>query len=31
MYRRLTMNPNYYNLTEITGLAVNNYLSEIIE
>jgi pre-mRNA-splicing helicase BRR2 len=27
MYRRLLNNPNYYNLSEISGQGVNNYLS----
>lgn len=31
MYRRLTQNPNYYNLSEVSGTAINNYLSELIE
>lgn len=31
MYRRLTQNPNYYNLQEISGTYINNYLSELIE
>ena len=31
MYRRLTQNPNYYNLQEISGSHINNYLSELIE
>ncbi|CAD8198479.1 unnamed protein product [Paramecium octaurelia] len=31
MYRRLTQNPNYYNLHEVNGVAINNYLSELIE
>lgn len=31
MYRRLTQNPNYYNLQEISGTQINNYLSELIE
>lgn len=31
LYRRLTYNPNYYNLHEVTGMAINNYLSELIE
>ncbi|CAD8200123.1 unnamed protein product [Paramecium pentaurelia] len=31
MYRRLTQNPNYYSLHEINGVAINNYLSELIE
>lgn len=31
MYRRLLQNPNYYNLSEISGTGVNNYLSELIE
>lgn len=31
MYRRLTQNPNYYSLHEISGVAINNYLSELTE
>ena len=31
MYRRLTQNPNFYNLQEISGTHINNYLSELIE
>ena len=31
LYRRLTQNPNYYNLSEVSGTHVNNYLSELIE
>jgi hypothetical protein len=31
MYRRLCANPNYYNLSEISGSAINNYLSELIQ
>jgi pre-mRNA-splicing helicase BRR2 len=31
MYRRLTQNPNYYNLSEVSGVGINNYLSELIE
>jgi len=31
MYWRLTKNPNYYNLQEVSGSAINDYLSELIE
>lgn len=31
MYRRLTQNPNYYNLQEVSGEHINDYLSELIE
>lgn len=31
MYRRLTQNPNYYNLSGISGEDINDYLSELIE
>lgn len=31
MYRRLTQNPNYYNLQEASEIGINDYLSEIIE
>ena len=31
LYRRLTMNPNYYNLQEVSGSHINDYLSELIE
>ena len=31
MYWRLTLNPNYYNLAGISGEAINDYLSELIE
>ena len=31
MYRRLTQNPNYYNLQEATELGLNDFLSELIE
>ena len=31
MYRRLTQNPNYYNLTGVSGEDLNDYISELIE
>jgi pre-mRNA-splicing helicase BRR2 len=31
MYRRLTQNPNYYNLQEATEIGINDFLSELIE
>lgn len=31
LYRRLTQNPNYYNLQEVSEIAINDYLSELIE
>lgn len=31
MYRRLTRNPNYYNLLEVSGQHINDYISELIE
>ena len=31
MYRRITQNSNYYNLSEISGNAINSYLSELVE
>mmetsp|Transcript_41123 Transcript_41123/g.47341 ORF Transcript_41123/g.47341 Transcript_41123/m.47341 type:complete len:163 (-) Transcript_41123:1042-1530(-) len=31
MYRRLTQNPNYYNLSGKTGEHLNDHLSELIE
>eukprot|EP01016_Furgasonia_blochmanni_P049228 TRINITY_DN744_c0_g1_i15.p1 TRINITY_DN744_c0_g1~~TRINITY_DN744_c0_g1_i15.p1 ORF type:complete len:788 (+),score=90.05 TRINITY_DN744_c0_g1_i15:1-2364(+) len=31
LYRRLTQNPNYYNLQGTSGTQINDYLSEIIE
>lgn len=31
MYRRIAMNPNYYNLTGRTGQHINDFLSETIE
>ena len=30
-YRRLTQNPNFYNLQGVTGNIINDYLSELIE
>lgn len=31
MYWRLTQNPNYYNLLEVSGSSITDYLSELIE
>lgn len=31
MYWRLTQNPNYYNLIEVSGSSITDYLSELIE
>lgn len=31
MYRRISQNPNYYNLAGRTGQHINDYLSELIE
>jgi len=31
MYRRISQNPNYYNLTGKTGQHINDHLSELIE
>lgn len=31
MYRRISMNPNYYNLSGKTGQHINDHLSELIE
>ena len=31
MYRRLQQNPNYYNLQEVSGIFINDYLSDLIE
>ena len=31
MYWRFTKNPNYYNLQEVSGTAINFHLSELIE
>ena len=31
MYRRLSQNPNFYNLYNISGQHINDYLSELIE
>lgn len=31
MYRRLTQNPNFYELTEVSGRAVNDYLCDLFE
>jgi len=31
MYWRLTQNPNYYNLQEVSGTALNDYLSGLVE
>jgi len=30
-FRRLLMNPNYYNLESIEGNAINDYLSELVQ
>jgi len=30
-YRRLTQNPNYYNLQELSASYINDYLSDFIE
>jgi pre-mRNA-splicing helicase BRR2 len=30
-YRRLTQNPNFYNLQGVTGNIINDYLSELVE
>ena len=30
-YRRLNQNPNYYNLYEVTGQHINDFLSELVE
>jgi len=30
-YRRLTQNPNFYNLQGVTGTIINDYLSELVE
>lgn len=31
MYKRITQNPNYYNLTGKTGQHINDFLSELVE
>ena len=31
LYRRLTQNPNFYNLQDVSGEYINDYLSELIE
>ena len=31
MYRRLTKNPNYYNLQEVSAEGISAYLSELVE
>lgn len=31
MYRRLTQNPNYYNLEGVSGAHINDHLSELVE
>lgn len=31
MYWRLSQNPNYYNLQEVSGTAINDYLSGMVE
>lgn len=31
MYKRISQNPNYYNLTGKTGQHINDFLSELVE
>jgi len=31
MYWRLTQNPNFYNLTDVSGNGINDYLSQLVE